>query len=311
MDRRELLRFMAAGGLLSGGASLLPRAALATPGGRGGGTTGSRRPERKLRKCCKFGMVKTDGTVQEKFELLVKAGFEGVELDSPSKLDPDEVLAARDATGLEIPGVIDSVHWTSTLGDPDPEVRTAGRIGLETAISECQLYGGKTVLLVPAVVNKDISYDEAWQNSRKEILHVLPAAERAGIHIAFENVWNHFLLSPLEAARYVDSFESDHVGWYLDIGNIVNYGWPEQWVRILGHRILRLDIKEFSRTKRDGEGLWKGFDVKLGDGDCDWQAVMQALDEIGYEGWASAEVAGGGEERLREISTRMDRIFGL
>ena len=115
-----------------------------------------------------------------------------------------------------------------------------------------------------------------------------------------------------EAARYVDEFQSDHVGWYFDVGNIVNYGWPEQWVRILGHRILKLDFKEFSRKKRDGEGLWKGFQVHLMEGDCDWPEVMKALDEIGYtKGWGSAEVKGGNRERLQFISDRMDKIFAL
>lgn len=301
-NRRELLRLAAAGAT----GALLSNASSAFAAGLASQESG----ERELKKCCKFGMVKTEGSILEKFQLLKDVGFDGVELDSPSELDPDEVLAARDTTGLAVPGVIDSVHWTSTLGDADPEVRAKGRLGLEKAIADCKLYGGDTVLLVPAVVNKNVSYEDAWQRSRKEILHVLPAAERAQVRIAFENVWNHFLLSPREAAEYVDSFESEWVGWYLDIGNIVNFGWPEHWVQTLGHRILRLDIKEFSRAKRDGEGLWKGFDVKIGDGDCDWPSVMTALDGIGYSGWASAEVPGGSEERLREIAQRMDRIFG-
>jgi hexulose-6-phosphate isomerase len=165
------------------------------------------------------------------------------------------------------------------------------------------------VLLVPAVVNQDVRYDQAWERSRAEIQRVLPRAVERGVKIAFENVWNQFLLSPLEAARYVDSFESAAVGWYLDVGNVVNYGWPEQWVRILGKRILKLDIKEYSRKRRDAEGLWKGFDVELGEGDCGWPAVMAALDEIGYAGWGTAEIPGGGRERLSEIAARMERIF--
>src|SRR5690606_23282712 len=88
---------------------------------------------------------------------------------------------------------------------------------------------------------------------------------------------------------------------YFDVGNVVNFGWPEQWVRILGRRIVKLDVKEFSRSKRDAEGLWKGFDVEIGEGDCDWPAVMAALDEVGFAGWATAEVAGGGRERLAGI----------
>ena len=110
-------------------------------------------------------------------------------------------------------------------------------------------------------------------------------------------------------ARYLDEFESPWIGAYFDVGNIVNFGWPEQWIRILGKRILKIDVKEYSRAKRDKEGPYAGFQVKLGEGDCDWPAVTQALDDIGYSGWGSAEVAGGNRQRLQDISDRMDRIL--
>ena len=268
----------------------------------------------RYRKAVKWGMVETEGSVADKFTLLRELGFDGVELDSPSDLDVDEVLAAKQATGLEIPGVVDSVHWRDTLGDPDPEVRARGRAGLETALRDCARYGGTSVLLVPAVVNKTIAYDVAWTNSQAEIRRVLPLAEELGVTIALENVWNGFLLSPLEARRYVDEFESRRVAWHLDLGNLVNFGYPEQWVRILGARIAKLDIKDFSKAKRDSEGTWAGFDVKIGDGDVDWPAVCVALDEVEFPrgdagGWAAAEVDGGGRERLAEIAERMDAVL--
>ena len=264
---------------------------------------------RAIKKSLKFPMVRVEGTILEKFKLLRAIGFHGVELDSPSDLDRDEVLRAKDETRLAIPGVIDSKHWSKPLSHPDPNVRAEGRRVLEIALHDAKAYGATTVLLVPAVVNKEVSYDAAYERSQIEIRKVLPLAEDLGIKIAIENVWNNFLLSPLEAARYIDDFDHPMIGWYFDVGNIVNYGWPEHWIHVLGRRILKLDIKEFSRKKRDDEGLWKGFDVKLLEGDCDWPAVMKALDEIGYSGWASAEVPGGGEERLREIAERMDRIL--
>jgi L-ribulose-5-phosphate 3-epimerase len=266
-------------------------------------------PPRSIRKAVKYGMVNIDGSVRDRFQLVKDLGFDGIELDSPNDLDDAEVLAARDTTDLPIHGVVDSVHWHHTLSDPDPAVRAKGVAGLETAIRDCKAYGGDTVLLVPAVVNKQVFYDDAYTRSQAEIRKALPLAEELGINIAFENVWNHFLLSPLEAARYVDEFESPNVGWYFDVGNIVNDGWPEQWVRILGPRIMKLDLKEFSRTKRNDEGLWKGFNVELGEGDCDWPTVMKALDAIGYDGWATAEVRGGGRDRLADIAARMDRIL--
>ena len=262
-----------------------------------------------IKKALMFDMVKSSGTLTEKFRMLKEVGFDGVELDSPSTLASDEVLRAKDATGLQICGVVDSVHWKQTLSDPDPAIRAAGLKGLETAIRDCKLYNGTSVLLVPAIVKKEVSYADAYQRSQAEIRKALPLAEKLGVKIAVENVWNQFLLSPLEAARYIDELHSPAVGWHLDIGNLINFGWPEHWIRILGKRIVKLHIKEFSLKKRDSEGPRAGFNVNLWEGDCDWPAIMKALDEVGFQGWGSAELEGGGPERLRDIAQRMDRIF--
>jgi hexulose-6-phosphate isomerase len=299
LDRRELL--LGASALALGAA-----AGCATPAA----ATGT--PRRGIRKAVKLGMVQEGATLREKMQLLVDLGFDGVELSSPNELDLDEVLAARDATGLEIHGVVDSVHWTSPLSHADLEVRRAGREGLETALSDAHAYGASTVLLVPAVVNRETPYDVAWERSTAEIRACLPLARELSVAVAFENVWNGFLLSPLEARDYVDQFDDPrHVGWYFDVGNVVNLGWPEQWVRILGPRVMKLDVKEFSRERRDAEGLWKGFDVELGEGDCGWPDVRAALDEVGFSGWATAEVRGGDRERLADLARRMDRVLGL
>jgi hexulose-6-phosphate isomerase len=163
---------------------------------------------------------------------------------------------------------------------------------------------------VPAVVHKDVSYNDAYDRSHAEIAKAVPLAEELGVKIAIENVWNQFLLSPLEAARFVDEFNSPAVGWHFDVGNVITYGWPEQWIRILGKRIQKLHIKEYSRKKRDAEGLWKGFDVKYLEGDNDWPAIMKALDDIGYNGWGIAEQGGGDTlGGLKDLSTRMTKIF--
>ena len=266
-------------------------------------------PRRRIKKALKYGMIGAGSTVLEKFQLAAEVGFDGVEMDSPNGLDTAEVLAAKQESGLEIPGVVDSAHWHATLGDPDPTVRAQGVAALETALRDCKAYGGTTVLLVPGVVNASLPYHLVYERSQAEIRRVLPLARELGIQIAFENVWNNFLLSPLEAARYIDELGDDVCGWFLDVGNLVRFAWPEHWVQALGHRILKLDVKEYSRKKQNDEGLWKGFQVKIGDGDCGWPRVMAALDEVGYEGWASAEVGGGGRERLEEILTRMRRVL--
>lgn len=260
-----------------------------------------------LRKAVKYSMVSGKASVREKFALLKELGFEGVDMTSP--LDHDEVRRAQDETGLIVHGVVSYDHWRKPLSDPNPEVRAAGLESFLGAIRDAKAYGGTSVLLVPAVVNKEVSYADAYKRSQAEIRKAIPLAEELGIQILIENVWNNFLLSPLELVRYLDELESPLVGSYFDVGNVVRYGWPEQWIRTLGHRVKKLDIKEFSREKQNNEGLRKGFQVELGEGDCDWPAVMKALSDIGFKGWATAEVRGGDAKRLRDISERMDRIF--
>ena len=138
-------------------------------------------------------------------------------------------------------------------------------------------------------MTKDVSYAQAYERSVVEIKKAVPLAESLGVAIAIENVWNQFLLSPLEAVRYVDSFNSPFVRWHFDAGNVVNTGWPEQWVRTLGSRIVKIHVKEFSRKVRDEKGLRRGFEVDLFEGDSDWPAIMTALDEVNYSGWLITE----------------------
>ncbi len=296
--------------LASAGAAAGLAAAAVLPATRAQGVAPAVAPARgPFAFAVKYGMIKPGETVMEKFGLLRDLGYDGVELDSPGGPPAAEVLEAVKATGVRIPGVVDSAHWSKPLSDGDPAVRAEGRAALETAIRDAAAYGASTVLLVPAVVNKKTGYADAYRRSQEEIRAVLPLAEEQNVSIAIENVWNNFLLSPVEAARYIDELESPRVGWHFDVGNIVNYGWPEDWVRTLGKRILRLDIKEYSRRRRDEEGLWKGFGVEIGEGDCDWPALRAALDEVGYTGWACAEVAGGDAERLADILRRMRHIL--
>lgn len=268
------------------------------------------RPEdKRIRKAVKFGMIGAGETMLEKFQIVKAAAFDGIEMDAPGDWDLDEVKAAMDATGLVVPGVVLSTHWSKPFNHPDKAVRAEAKSALETALHDCKALGGTSVLVVPAVVNESMPYEEAYIRSQHEIGSLVPLAQELGIDIAFENVWNNFLLSPIEAARYVDEFQSPRVGWYFDIGNIVNYGYPDQWIDTLGPRIKKLDVKDFSRQKRNDEGLWKGFSVKIGDGDAGWERVCAALYRIEYSGWATAEVGGGGPERLADIANRMDRVF--
>jgi len=262
------------------------------------------------KKALKLSMVKSGNSLLEKFQLVKAVGFDGIDMDGPPQ-NHEEVLKARDESGLFIHGVVDNAHWSQPLSHPDPKVREAGLNGLLTAIRDAKAYGGDTVLLVPAVVNKEMSYADAYTRSQAEIRKALPLAKELGIKIAIENVWNMFLLSPLEMARYIDEFETPLIGSYFDVGNIVTYGWPEQWIQVLGKRIMKVDIKEYSRKKRDSEGPGAGFKVPIGEGDCDWPAVLKALSDIGYSGWGTAEVSGGDRERLQDIADRMDRYLEM
>jgi L-ribulose-5-phosphate 3-epimerase len=264
--------------------------------------------KRKLKKAIMIGTVGIKGAVLDQFQAIKAAGFEGVEANSHMK--QDEVLKARDETGLVIPSVCCSTHWDKPVSDPDEKVRAAGLEGLKQALHDAKRYGATSVLFVPAVVKKEVTYAEAYKRSQEEIRKVLPLAEELGVKIAIENVWNQFLLSPLEAARYIDEFNSAWIGWHFDVGNILNYGWPEQWIRTLGRRILKIHLKEFSRKRRNDEGLWKGFDVEFLKGDNDWPAVMKALDDVGYKDWVIAEQDGADSPAgLKKLAGEIDRIL--
>lgn len=257
----------------------------------------------EIKLAVKLGMLREKLSLRDKFMLLADLGFDGVELDSPNNFDCEEVLAARDQSKLQIPGTVDSVHWHNTLSNPRPEIRAKGLAGLRTALKDAHDYGGSSALLVPGVVRKNIRYDQVYTRSQTEIRKAIPYAKKLGVAIAIENVWNGFLLSPVEACRYLDEFDTDMVGMHFDVGNIVRYGFPEHWIYALGKRILKLDVKEYSKKR--------GFGVHLMEGDCDWPSVVKALKAIGYSGWATAEMRGGDRKCLASIHERMSKIFSM
>lgn len=263
---------------------------------------------RDIRKAIMYATIQMDVPVLAKFKTVKEAGFAGIE--PMSHMPQAEVLEAFAATGLQPASVCCATHWKYPLSDSDPAVRKTGLDGLMQALRDAKAYGATSVLLVPGVVSKTVSYTDAYKRSQDGIRSAIPLARELGVKIAIENVWNQFLLSPLEAARYVDEFESPSVGWHFDVGNVITYGFPEQWIRILGKRILKLHIKEYSRAKRDKLGPSAGFQVPFLSGDNDWPAVMKALDEVGYTGWGIAEQPGGNSlEGLTTLSRAMDTIF--
>jgi hexulose-6-phosphate isomerase len=277
------------------------------------GSSSARQPLPKLKKAVKFGMVQTNGSIADKFALLKRLGFQGVEIDSPGPPDLGQLVAARDATGVQVHGVIDSVHWRDTLSSPKEEVRAKGLAALRTAIGDAKTVGADTVLLVPGVVNKEASYQECWDRSTAEVKKAIPDAERAGVKIAIEVVWNNFLTKPEQLVEYVDQFRSPTVGAYFDCSNMLKYGVPAAtWIRTLGKRMLKMDFKGYSAAKAKASGRDQdGFQVGIGEGDEDWPEVLKACAEVGYTTWATAEVKGGDEAWLADVSKRMDKILGL
>ncbi len=262
----------------------------------------------KLKKAVKYGMIQTKGTIEEKFELIKSLGFLGVEVDSPSDINKDEAVKARDKTGIAIHGVIDSVHWKDTLSDPDEKVREKGLKALTGALEDAKVYGADTVLLVPGVVKGEVTYEQCWQRSSAEVRKAIPLAEKNNVKIAIEVVWNNFLTTPEQLIEYVDQFKTPSVGAYFDCSNMLKYGVKSgDWIRKLGKRMLKFDFKGFSitRFKEKKEPWW----VPIGEGDEDWPDVLKALVEVGYNGWATAEVGGGGREKLKEIAERMTKVL--
>jgi hexulose-6-phosphate isomerase len=243
----------------------------------------------------------------ERFTIARNAGFVGVEMHTtPDQAEAEQARDAAEKTGLKIHSVMNADHWRFPLSSADPEIVSKSVAGMETSLRNAKLWGAGAVLLVPAVVNGETSYADAWKRSQQVIRQrILPLAAKLEVIVAIEEVWNKFLLSPLEMARYVDEFESRWVQAYFDVGNVVFYGYPEDWIRTLGKRIVRLHLKDFRLDRSKGVFEWKN----LGEGDIDWIAVRKALADIGYDGYMTTEISGGDAAYLKNVSDRIDRFL--
>jgi len=257
----------------------------------------------RIFKSVKWGMIGEGTTVADKFRLCHELGYDGMELVSPSELDLAEVLAASHETGMPVHGLVDMKHWQLTLSSPEAEVRTQGREVLEQAIRDSHAFGGDSVLLVPGVVRGgDQTHQHVWDRSIEQIKQVLPLAAKLGVRVLIENVWNGFCETPAQLRDYIDQMNSPWVGVYFDIGNAQKFAPSQEWIRTLGNRIVKLDVKGWGQA--DGFG-------KIGDGDVDWPEVRKALAEIEFSGWCTAEVAGGDRTRLADIAARMNQVLAL
>lgn len=297
-SRRQFLQQTAA---LAAVATMAPRLAVADPSV----------PDAlagRLNKTLKIGMIKGNGLV-ERFKIAKEAGFKGVEMNFPGD-NVEETKKAIAESGLVVDGSVCGEHWSVRHTSADSATRAKALANLKQALRDTREVGGHSVLLVVGK-GEDGPEQEIWKRSVDNISQAVPLAAELGVQIVIENVWNQFLYDHNGDAtqtadkfvKYVDEFRSPWVGMQFDIGNHWKYGSMGVWIRQLGHRVLKLDVKGFSRAQNKF--------TPIGEGDIDYADVRKALKEINFHGWLAAEVSGGGLEELKSISKQMDVAFGL
>ena len=291
-DRRTFLKYLAAAVVAAS-----PSAHLA-----------ARQPTSQgIRKSILIDMLPRDRPYAQRFAMAREAGFDAIEMQTVTR--DEEAAEIRDAAakaGLRIHSVMNMDHWRLPLSSADPDVVRRSVLGMETSLRNAKLWGADAVLLVPAVVNAATPYKDAYQRSQRVIRErLLPMARDLKIVIAIEEVWNKFLLSPIEFARYVDEFDSPWLKAYFDVGNVVLFAFPQDWIRTLGSRIVKVHLKDFSFDGRNGRFAWKA----IGEGDIDWPEVRRALADIGYAGYVTTEVSEGDAAYLKDVGTRVDRFL--
>lgn len=287
IERRHFLQL---GGLALTGAAMSSLASSAPPvraadsGGR-------------IKKAVGWEMIREELSAEDKFRLVKDVGFEGVEINSrllkSGGLEPQDVARASEKVGIPVHGVSGASHED-----------------LKAILDEAAIYGATSVLHVVRA-NPSGSYLENYRRSQELLREAAPHAEKKRIPILVENVWATFLIEPLTMARYIDELNSPFVQAYFDVGNCMRWGVPQQWIEVLGKRIGKIHVKEYSLKTAMSQGMGKGFDFPMGQGDIDWKRVREELDKIGFRGWATAEVRGGDRQRLAEISEEMNKILAL
>jgi len=263
-----------------------------------------------------------DGTlpIKSAMEQASKMGFEGIELGiasqgvlthNTSQAECEEIVREAEKHGLEISGVASGESWTTSPTANDEDVRLKIIDFTQKALQITHWLGSDAYLFVPGAVEvfflpdaEVIPYDVCYQRASEAISQLVPVAEKLGVAIAVENVWNKFLLSPLEMREFIDNFNTSQVGVYFDVGNVLLTGYPDQWIRILGPRIKRVHIKDFKLSVGNADGF-----VDLLEGDVDFEAVKQALSEINYDGYVTAEMIPFTPGRPEKTAAAMKKIF--
>ena len=258
-----------------------------------------------MKKGICIGSLPGDST-DVRFKLAKKAGFDGVEIGTlRTETERAEIKQLATNNRIELCSVMNGKHWSHPLSDADAEVRQVSHHAMLDSLATAEVIGADAVLLVAAVVNQKTTYEDAYHRSQEEIRKLIPAAKEKGLTIAIENVWNKFLLSPIEFSRYLDEFDSDAVSAYFDVGNIVAYGFPQHWIRSLGSRISKVHVKGFNANEHR-------FTYLIEECTINWNAVMAALKDIGYDDYMTAELPVGADDpegTVHQISEDMSKII--
>lgn len=258
-----------------------------------------------------------DLRLAECFQMVRRAGFDSIEINiaeegeltlDSSAADVQRIVAQAAEAGIKLSSLSTALGWRYPLTSPDPDVRKRGAETVRRQLQVAAWMGVDTTLVVPGVVNADTPYDAAYHRAQESLARLAPEAEQLGVAIGVENVWNKFLLSPLEFARFLDEIGSPAAGAYFDAGNVLLYGYPEQWIRILGPRIKKVHVKDFKSNIGNGTGFCNPLQ-----GDVPWSRVRSALEEIGYDGFITAEVEGyktHPQLGLKHIAESLRGVFG-
>lgn len=257
-----------------------------------------------------------DWTVDKMCAVAKEMGYEGIEFWlTPSGIvnmestpeDIQQIKETAEKYGLELYSLACAMYFSTSLTAESTEVRDKAKAILKKQIDVAHQLGCETILVVPGAVGINwirnfevVSYDIAYERALEWIEEFKAYAEEKNVVIAMENVGNKFLLSPLEMRDFIDKADSDYIGAYFDVGNIMSCGYPDQWIRILGNRIKKVHLKDYDRNT--------GNEVALLAGDVDYPAVMAALKEIHYDGWLTSEYSFKEEERMERLQQTIDAM---
>lgn len=292
MKRRDFLAHTATGVALAAGVGRLADAATETG----------------IKKAVVYSMLPNSMTPADRFKLARDCGFDGVEMSPMAESESETLRGAAEKAGIRLHSVIYG-GWSPPLTHPDPAQRDISVKNAEAALRSAKAFGADGILLVPGLVNANTPYRSAYRWAQEGVHKLIPTAEKLKMQINLEEVWNNFLLSPMEFSEFVDSFKSPWVNAYFDVGNVVPFAWPEDWVRTLGKRIKKVHLKDFKGGPGLFQAVGKGTFVNLRDGSINWPEVRKAFGEIGYNGWVTCELGGGDETYLKDVAARVDLIL--